>query len=132
MQTRNLGIELDQGADFNAIIGIFGDAGPIDLTGYQFKSEMRATSDPNSDVVAEFQFTILNQFTNKGQVQMSLPAFDNDESSITTSIATPLTKSRQKTPFIFDVKMQDTNGGVTRIIEGLVYMSPEATQETFS
>lgn len=130
MRTRNLGISLDQGADFSVVIGICGVNGPIDITGYTFKSEMRATTNSASPVVAEFQFEILNQFTNKGQVQWSLPNASSSESEIITSVATPLISKRQTTPFLFDVKMKDTAGTITRIIQGIIFVSPEATQET--
>jgi hypothetical protein len=132
MKTLNLGIEMDAGTDFSLVIGISGDSGPIDLTGYSFLSEMRSTTDPTAPVVAEFDFTILDQATNQGQVKMSLPLAEDSESEITTSIANPLVNCRLKTPFLFDVKMKDTAGNVSRPIQGIIYVCPEATQEVFS
>jgi len=132
MKTRNLGIVLDQGTDFSLVIGINGVDGPIDITGYEFKSQMRETTSPTSPVVAEFIFTISDQTTNTGQVVMSLPATSDEESAITTSVATPLNALRQTTPFVFDVKMKDTLGAISRIIQGIIYVSPEATQELYS
>lgn len=130
MKTRNLGIVLDQGSDFSLVIRISGDTGPIDITGYQFLSEMRQSTDPTSDVVANFSFTILDQVTNKGQVKWYLPEAGGED--VVTSIATPLTQLRQTTAFVFDVKMKDTAGTISRIIQGLMYVSPEATQELFT
>jgi hypothetical protein len=128
VKTLNLGIVLDQGADFNLIVGVCGASGPIDITGYLFKGQMRVSSDSSVlTPVAEFVFTILNQTTNMGQVQWSLP--NASSSAVVTSIATALAESRVTTPFIFDVKMKDTSGVVSRIIQGLVYVSPQATQE---
>lgn len=131
MSTRNIGIVMDQTTDFSLVIGINGVDGPIDITDYEFKSQMRKDTNPSSPVVAEFQFTILDQTTNKGQVQWFLPATDNSEEDITTAIATPLTALRQTTQFVFDVKMKDSIGNISRIIQGIIYLSPEATQETF-
>lgn len=130
MKTRNLGIILDQGTDFNLVIGISGSNGPIDITGYEFLSEMKATTDPESPVVAEFEFTILNQTTNKGQLKWFLDEVTAAE--ILTSVATPLYSKRQTTPFVFDVKMKDTSDTIRRIIQGIIYVSPQATQEDFT
>lgn len=129
MKTLNLGIVLDQGADFSLVIGIFGDTDPIDITGYAFKSQMRVSTDPASTVVAEFAFEILNQTTNKGQVRWYLP--EAQSLAIVTSVANALENSRQTTPFIFDVKMKDVAGTISRIIQGIVQVSPQATQEEF-
>jgi hypothetical protein len=130
MKTLNLGIILDQGADFNYVIGINGDdATPINLTGYSFLSEMRASTDPASPVVAEFIFTIQNQTTNAGQVLWSLP--NATTADLITSVAAATNYKRLTTPFVFDVKMLDTVGNVTRIIQGIVLVSPQATMESF-
>ncbi len=76
---------------------------------------------------AEFVFTILDQVTNTGQVQMSLPQAQVD--TIATSVSGDLNVARLKTPYIFDVKMKDTSGLKSRIMQGIVYVSPQATQE---
>lgn len=133
MKTLNLGIVLDQGADFSLVIGVFDDTGPIDITGYAFKSQMRentAITDPVSDPVAEFSFQILDQTTNKGQVRWYLP--EAASADIVTTIANALENNRPTTPFIFDVKMKDTAGAISRIVQGIVSVSPQATQESFT
>lgn len=132
MTPLNLGIELDQGADFSLVIGIAGENGPVDLSGYSFKSEMRTSTDPDAEVVAEFQFQILDQVSKKGQVRWYLPEVDDDEEAIPTSVSYALEKARRTTPFVFDVKMKDTANIITRIIQGIVYVSPQATQEAFT
>jgi hypothetical protein len=133
IRSRNVGIEMDQGADFNLMIGISGCQGPIDITGYEFLGEMRSTTDPAvSELVAEFEFTIQNQATSKGLVLMSLPNEATSENEIVTSTANAIVPKRQRTPFLIDVKMKDTLGEVSRLLKGIVYLSPEATQEKFS
>lgn len=133
MKTLNLGIVMDQGADFSLVIGIFGDSGALDITGYQFKSQMRrstAVEAPPVDPVAEFQFEILDQVTHKGQVRWFLPSASID--ALVTTVATPLEDARPTTPFVFDVKMKSLAGEVSRIIQGLIQVSPQATQEAFT
>lgn len=79
---------------------------------------------------AEFEFTILDQVTNKGQVKWFLPQDQVD--TIVSSVSDDLRRQRLKTPYVFDVKMKDTSSGVSRILEGIVYVSPQATQEVFT
>jgi hypothetical protein len=76
---------------------------------------------------AEFVFTILNQVTNKGQVKWFLPRAQVD--TIVTSVSDDLRCQRLKTPYVFDVKMKDTSSNTSRILEGFIYVSPQATQE---
>lgn len=129
MKTMNLGLQIDQGADFNVIIRVDDMAGAVDLTGYSFLGEMKYSTDPTSAVIAEFDFTIQNQYYQMGQVLMSVPAATIEE--IITSTSGPLQKNRRVTPYVFDVKMQDTSGKISRIIQGIAYVSPQATQENF-
>lgn len=246
MKTLNVGVVMDQGADFNLVIGVRGVSGPIDLTGYSFLGDMRLSTDPTSPVAggvaasgkitltanpapadtltingivitfvaatpvgnqvligstvtmtacnllqflklsvnpslvlatyvlmwpgdvtkpvinvtaaavgvagnaftlaavsasitvsaatllggiepARFIFTILDQALKKGQVKWFLPlAIVN---TIAASVSNDLQTQRLKTPYVFDIKMKDTAGAVTRIIQGIVYLSPQSTQE---
>ncbi len=131
MKTRNLGIILDQGVDFSLVIGISDENGPVDITGYIFKSQMRPStllSSPVALPTVEFSFQILNQSTNKGKVRWYAPAASF--SSLVASVSSALQNCRQTTPFVFDVKMKDTAGTPSRPIQGIMYLSPQATQET--
>lgn len=134
MQTRNIGIVLNQGSSFNLIISICGPGQvPTNLTGYSFLGQIRQSSDPAvMTPVAEFVFTILDQTepATLGQVDwsLSLEAID----AIVTSIANPLVNNRLTTPFIYDVKMLDTLGNASRIIQGIAEVSPQATLESFT
>lgn len=130
MKTLNLGVRMNQGDDFNVVIGINGDSGPIDITGYEFLGEMKANTDPNSSVIAEFSFTILNQVSNRGQVQWSLTAAATK--ALTASVSDAERRERLETNYVFDVKMKDTSGKINRIIQGIIYLSPEVTQEDFA
>lgn len=134
MQTRNIGIVLNQGSDFNLIISIFGPGQvPTNLTGYSFLGQIRQSTDPTvMTPVAEFVFTILDQTNPEtlGQVKWSLSSTAID--AIITSIANPLTNNRLTTPFIYDVKMLDTLDNASRIIQGIAEVSPQATLEVFA
>lgn len=132
LKTLNLGIEINQNTDFALVISITNESGAIDITDYGFKSQMRSTTDSTGEAVAEFEFEVLDQTTNTGQVKWFLPAASTAEDVFTTSTATALVNGRLTTPFIFDVKMKDNAGVISRIIQGIIYMSPEATQEGFT
>lgn len=129
MKTLNLGIVIDQGTDFNLVIGIFGINGAIDITGYEFVGQMKTSTDPDAEIVAEFDFKIMNQYYNMGLLNWSLSA--ETTTNILTSTSGSLQKNRLTTPFVFDIKMKDTADIITRIVQGIVYVSPDATQELF-
>lgn len=129
MKTLNLGIVLDQGSDFSLVIGISGRCGPIDITGYSFLGEMKSSTDPDAATVAEFQFKILDQGPMQGRVKWFMSA--ETTLGILTSVSNSLQTKRLATPFVYDIKMKDTAGTVSRIIQGIAYVSPEATQEVF-
>lgn len=126
--TRRLGIDMNQGDDFEVTITINDSTGaPVDITGYQFAGEMKLNTESTTGVAAEFEFTIQDQTTNKGQVLWSLP--NSVTSTLGVSVSDAERKQRLTTPYVFDVKMEDTLNVVTRIVEGIMYVSPEVTQE---
>jgi hypothetical protein len=126
--TLKLNININQGADFNLVFTVTDMNGPVDLIGYEFLGEMKKNTDEHNPV-AEFVFTILNQYLYPGQVQWSLPACASDD--IMTSDANSFQRMRRNTPFLYDVKMKDTSGNVSRILQGTAFVSPEVTQECF-
>lgn len=126
--TRNLGIEMNQGDDFGVILTLSDINGPIDITGYEFFGEMKLDTDPETGITAEFVFAILNQTSNKGQVQVSLP--NATTAALSASVSNAEKKQRLTTPYVFDWKMKDTSNLISRIVEGIIYLSPQVTQET--
>jgi hypothetical protein len=134
MQTRNIGILINQGDDFALTIGIFQPTpnGPVavNLTGYEFLGEIRDNTGPTGVVIEELTLTIQNQATNPGQVVMSLTNSQTSEIATTTVNGEEI--CRPSTPYIFDVKMKNTSSQVTRILQGIVEISPQVTQESFS
>lgn len=134
MKTLNLGMIIDQGTDFSIVIGVFQPSAlgplPVDLTGYSFLGQIKENSNADALVVAEFNFVISNQTTNKGQVVMSLT--NEITSLIPTTIVSGEQQSRLRTPYVFDVKMKNTNSKITRPLQGIIEMSPQVTAEEFT
>jgi len=119
---------MNQGDDFGVIITISDSSGPIDITGYEFFGEMKVDTNPETEVSAEFAFSILTQSgSTLGQVEWSLS--NSDTSDLPASVSDAERKNRLTTPYVFDVKMKDTGGLISRIIEGIIYLSPQVTQE---
>lgn len=91
-------ITVDQGSDYLAYFTVKLDgATPSDLTGYTFKAQVRR--DYDSESVAEFRFTLRNQTTSTGQVDLLLPS---------TAFSIPTLKKGTK--FISDVVIIKPDG----------------------
>lgn len=107
----------DQGSTFKRTLTFKdSDSDEIDLTGYEFKAQAR-TKITSADVVFEFEFTILDQTSDTGKVEMSIAANITEDLSITKS-----------TSYVYDAEMTATNGEITRIFEGKITISPEVTK----
>jgi hypothetical protein len=116
-------MSIKQGEDFYLILEIQNaDKTPIDLTGHLFRGQIRRTaSDPN--IVAQFEFTLLDQITNTGRVQVYL------SSSISSAIDLTDSMKAQRTLTVMAYDIESViNSRVTRWVEGTVIFSPEVTK----
>jgi hypothetical protein len=112
-----LNISIDQGSDFLRVITVKSDATtPIDLTGFSFAGEARA-SYLDTDPAFTFVFTIKSQLTNIGEVEWTLP------NAALTGIALKASKD-----YLYDIEMTDPDLKKTRILQGKVTVVPEVTK----
>lgn len=112
--SNKLDLEIKQGQDELRLLTIKDDDGlPIDISAYSFRSSARESY--NGKEVFEFSFSIKNQVTNKGEVEMTL-----------SSSVTSLIKVVRAVYYIYDVEMI-FNSNVTRIMQGRIYFDPEVT-----
>lgn len=113
---------IEQGANLSIAMVIKDGTGiAIDITGYTFRGEIRATySDPT--VISNFTFVITDGPS--GKVTMSLTAVQ------TAAIAADpaINYKKMETYLAYDVEMVDLNSFVTRLIQGVVDLSPEVTR----
>ena len=124
--TLRLGIEMNWGDDLNLLVTIKDTSGnPVNLTGYTFWGDMKRDTNPDTEIEASFDFSIMNQTENPGQVQWSLPNQITREIEVST--ATAQRKRRLTTPYVFDVMMESAAGQVVRLIEGIIYVSPNVS-----
>ena len=105
---QNINIVIDQGTTFNAAFNIVDLNGePLDLSSYTSNSEFKKT----------YMSTNAHVFTTavdaNGVVYLSMNA-------VTTSSAWP-------GRYVYDVRVTDVNGNVSRLIQGLVTVTPSVT-----
>jgi len=101
-------ITIDQGTTFNTIISLTDDAGnALDLIGYTGESQMRKWYTSNN--YTNFTLTLAN-----GQVQISLDA--NTTSALSSG------------RYVYDVILTDSTNTVTRVVEGIVTVTPRVSQ----
>lgn len=106
-----------QGADFRRALEFRDNSSTLmDLTGYVFRGQVRK-SYSDAEPVMTFEFTLRDQTTSPGLVDMVLPA----EESAAVNIA-------KETSYIYDLEMVDTNLITRRILEGSLRLFPEVTK----
>lgn len=104
---------MDQGATFNNIINISDDItnANINVYGYTVTSQLRR-SYYSQNVTANLVCTVTNATT--GEITMSLPA--------NTTATIPAGR------YLFDVKVKDTNNVTSRVLEGVMTVTPAITK----
>lgn len=122
-------IRIDQGTDFDATIDLTNsNGGPVDLTDYVIKSQMRKNY-ATETAAATFQ-TSHNGVG--GQITISLPKSDYTEGTdpiITHSGTTSLEPGR----YLYDVEITEpvvgqTPGQTTRVVQGTATVTPGITR----
>lgn len=105
-------LTIDQGADFETTFDLVGDDGyPIDVTGYVFSGQIRK-SYYSTNSTANLVITILNSVT--GNTLITLGA------SNTANIVAGR--------YVYDIKMKDTSNVTSRVVEGIVTITPQVTR----
>ena len=124
MAAGKLDFYLEQGTDFLRKL-IFQDSTPAleDLTGQTFRGQIRK-SISDATIVVSFTFNILNQTTNRGEVEFSLTNIQT--SGIVLKPQNVVTREPQE--FAYDIEREFTDGRVERVLEGIVKVSPEVTR----
>ena len=101
---------IDQGADFQTTINVTDDDdNVIDLTGYSGTAQMRK----HYTSVTFYSFTV-TVYPLSGEVTLGLSA--NTTNSITPG------------RYVYDCELLDGNGKTSRLIEGIVTLTPQVTR----
>jgi hypothetical protein len=105
-------LTIDQGASFELTFDLVGDDGyPINITGYVFSGQIRKTyysTNPTANIIV----TILN------------PVAGNTLLSISSSNTANIVAGR----YVYDIKMKDTVNVTSRVVEGIVTVTPQVTR----
>lgn len=102
-------IVVDQGTTFNTTFSILGETDePVDFTGYTANSQMRKSYTSST----AYAFGV--ELSSTGVVTLSMNAATS--SSITAG------------RYVYDVEVEDTNGTRSRIVEGIVTVTPQVTR----
>lgn len=100
-------IQIDQGSDFSTIISIADENDmPIDVTGSTFSAIARK----HYSSLTSYAFTVDIVDGPAGDIMLSMPA------NTTANIAAGR--------YVYDCESTDTDGIVTRLVEGLLTISP--------
>jgi len=104
---------MDQGASFNNVINLTDDLSnaSLNILGYTVRSQMRR-SYYSANATANITCTITN--SSNGEITMSM-----------TAANTTLIKSGR---YLFDLETVDTNGIVSRVLEGIITVTPQITR----
>jgi uncharacterized membrane protein len=103
-------IIIDQGTTFSTIINLTDDNGdPIDLTGYTGDSEMR------------------KHYTSSNSQSFSV-SLGGTSGTVTLSLTAAQTANLTPGRYVYDVEVTSASNVVSRIVEGIVTVTPEVTR----
>lgn len=105
-------LTVDQGTTFESTIDLVGDDGAaINVAGYIFNGQVRK-SYYSTKVAANITISVTN--TANGNLMISIPA--NTTANIKAG------------RYLYDIKMKDSSNVVTRIVEGIITITPQVTK----
>tara|TARA_B100000902_G_C27056121_1_gene786681 strand:+ start:546 stop:881 length:336 start_codon:yes stop_codon:yes gene_type:complete len=102
---------LEQGTTFSREITVQDSGSAMNLTGYTPRMQMRSTHD-SSTIALTFTASISNAA--QGKIQLSAAA------AATTAVEEGL--------YVYDLEIESSSSGVTRLMEGQVTVTPEVTR----
>jgi len=103
-------IVIDQGTDFSTSISLTNsDGSQLDLTGIVAASQIRKS------------------YTSSNAVSF-VTALANNTGTLTLSLNNSVTSTLSSGRYVYDVELTDSSNVVTRILEGIVTVTPEVTR----
>ena len=103
-------IIIDQGTTFSTVINLTDDNGdPVDLTGYTGDSEMR------------------KHYTSSNSQSFTV-SLGGTSGTVTLSLTSAQTANLTPGRYVYDVEVTSGSNVVSRIVEGIVTVTPEVTR----
>lgn len=120
MQAGIYHLYIDQGATYSRIIYCTDEFDkPINLTGYTVRGHIRKSA-TDSVIAIDLQPIIANAA--QGKITFTIPATQ------TALLETTGSNYADAAVYVWDIETVSNIGNVTRILNGLVYVSPEVTK----
>ena len=105
-------LTVDQGTSFENVLDLLNDDGtPYNLTGCSLSGQLRK-SYYSSNATANLVISVINAANGNATITMN--------SATTTNV----TAGR----YLYDIKLTDANNNVTRIVEGILTITPQVTK----
>lgn len=104
---------VDQGTTFNNIINISDDTTntPVNISGYTITSQMRRS-----------------YYSANASANITCSITDAANGEVTLSMTSANTSNIKAGRYLFDVETRDTYGTVSRILEGIISITPQITR----
>lgn len=104
---------VDQGTTFNNIINLTDDLTnvPIDITGYIIRGQLRRS-----------------YYSANASANLTCTITDAANGEVTISLTDAQTAAIKAGRYLFDVEAKDTSNVVSRVIEGIMTVTPEITR----
>lgn len=105
-------LTVDQGTDFESNLDLIADDGtPINVTGYTFTGQIRK-SYYSANATANIAITVTDAPNGNAYLRMTAANTANIPAG----------------RYVYDVKMKDTSNTTTRIIEGIITITPQVSR----
>lgn len=107
---QRVNIILDQGTDFSTTVNLSDSSGiNLNLTGYSANSQMRKTFSSSNSTAFTTSLSVAN-------------------STLTLSMNNETTAALSPGRYVYDVELKSSSNVISRILEGLVTVTPEVTK----
>ncbi len=103
---------LDQGATFESTLDLVADDGSaVNVAGYLFSGQIRKS-----------------YYSSNATANLTITVSDAANGNLTISLNSATTANIAAGRYLYDVKMTDTANTVTRIVEGIITVTPQITK----
>jgi ribosomal protein S1 len=105
-------LTVDQGSTFESTIDLVTDDGAvINVAGYVFTGQIRKS-----------------YYSTNPTANLTLSIMDAANGNVKVSISAANTANIKAGRYLYDIKMRDTSNTVTRLVEGVITITPQVTR----
>lgn len=105
-------LTVDQGSTFESTIDLVTDDGAvINVAGYVFTGQIRKS-----------------YYSTNPTANLTLSIVDAANGNVKVSISAANTANIKAGRYLYDIKMKDTSNTVTRLVEGIITITPQVTR----